>query len=50
MEKTALVICIMKYHDIQLGRLVMRTEQHLVTLERCVELIKNRVCELIEIR
>lgn len=50
MEKTALVIAIMKYYDIQLDRLVMRTEQNIVSLERCVELIENKVCELIEIK
>lgn len=50
MEKTALVIAVMKYYDIQLDRLVMRTEQHSVSLERCAELIENKVCELIEIK
>ena len=50
MEKTALVKCIMKYYDIQLDRLVMRTEEHNVSLGRCKELIDNKVCELIEIR
>lgn len=50
MEKTALVICVMKYYDIQLDRLVLRTEQHCVSLDRCKELIQNKVCELIEIR
>lgn len=50
MEKTALVKCIMKYYDIQLDRLVMRTEEHIVSLYRCKELIDNKVCELIEIK
>jgi len=50
MEKTALVKCIMKYYDIQLDRLVMRTEEHTVSLDRCKELIDNKVCELIEIK
>lgn len=52
MEKTALVKCIMKYYDIQLDRLVMRTEELEVSLERSIELINNvpRVCELIEIK
>ena len=50
MEKTALVKCIMKYYDIQLDRLVMRTEEHSVSLDRCKELIDNKVCELIEIK
>lgn len=50
MEKTALVKCIMKYYDIQLDRLVMRTEEHNVSLDRCKELIENNVCELIEIK
>ena len=50
MEKTALVKCIMKYYDIQLDRLIMRTEEHTVSLERCKELIDNKVCELIEIK
>lgn len=50
MEKTALVIAVMKYYDIQLDKLVMRTEQHSVSLERCKELINNKVCELIEIK
>lgn len=50
MEKTALVIAIMKYYDIQMDRLVMRTEEHIVSLNRCKELIDNKVCELIEIK
>lgn len=50
MEKTALVIAVMKYYDIQLDRLVLRSEQHTVSLDRCVELIQNKVCELIEIK
>lgn len=52
MEKTALVKCIMKYYDIQLDRLVIRTEELEVSLERSIELINNvpRVCELIEIK
>lgn len=50
MEKTALVKCIMKYYDIQLDRLVMRTEEHSVSLDRCKDLIDNKVCELIEIK
>ena len=50
MEKTALVKCVMKYYDIQLDRLVMRTEEHIVSLVRCKELIDNKVCELIEIK
>lgn len=50
MEKTALVIAVMKYYDIQLDRLVLRTEQHSVSLDRCKELIENKVCELIEIK
>jgi len=50
MEKTALVKCIMKYYDIQLDRLIMRTEEHTVSLDRCKELIDNKVCELIEIK
>lgn len=50
MEKTALVTCVMKYYDIQLDRLVLKNEQHSVSLDRCKELIQNKVCELIEIR
>lgn len=50
MEKTALVIAVMKYYDIQLDRLVLRSEQHYVSLDRCKELIQKKVCELIEIR
>ena len=50
MGKTALVKCIMKYYDIKLDRLVMRTEEHTVSLDRCKELIDNKVCELIEIK
>lgn len=49
MEKTALVIAVMKYYDIQLDRLVLRAEQHFVSLDRAKELIQNKVCELIEI-
>jgi len=52
MEKTALVKCIMKYYDIEIDRLVMRTEELNVSLLRSVELINNvpQVCELIEIK
>lgn len=50
MEKTALVIAVIKYYDIQLDRLLMRTEEHRVSLERCKELIDKNVCELIEIK
>lgn len=49
MEKTALVITVMKYYDIQLDRLVLRTEQNLVSLDRAKELIQKKVCELIKI-
>lgn len=50
MEKTALVIAVIKYYDIQLDRLVLRSEQHSVSLDRCKELVQNKACELIEIR
>jgi hypothetical protein len=50
MEKTALVICILRYYDIQLDRYVLRAEEHIVSLKRCKELIDNNVCELIEIK
>lgn len=50
MEKTALVIVVMKYYDIQLDRLMLKTEQHNTSLDRAKELIQKNVCELIEIR
>lgn len=50
MEKTALVICVMKYHDIHLDRLIMKNEELEVPLKRCKELIEKKVCILIEIR
>lgn len=50
MEKTALVICVMKYFDIQLDRLIIKKEEFEVSLKRCKELIDKKVCILIEIR
>lgn len=50
MEKSALVICVMKYFDIQLDRIVFKNEELEVSLKRCKELIGKKVCELIEIR
>ena len=49
MEKTALVKCVMKYYDIKLGRLIYPTEELNVSLKRSIVLIKEKVCELIEI-
>ena len=50
MERTALVIATRKYYDIKLDILVMRAEEHTVSLDRCKELLDNKVCELIEIK
>lgn len=52
MEKTALVKCIRKYDDIQLGRRIYPLEELTVSLDRAKELIdgEHKVCELIEIK
>ena len=50
MAKTALVKCIKQYHDIELGIVVRKRTEFEVSPERCKALIKNNVCELIEIR
>lgn len=50
MEKTALVKCILKYDDIQLGKRIFKGDELNVSLKRCKELIDADVCELIEIR
>jgi len=50
MDRNALMICVMKYFDIQLDRLILKNEEFEVSLDRCKELIEKKVCELIEIR
>ncbi len=50
MEKIALVKCIRKYYDTEMDRLVFVREEISVSLERSKVLIKENVCELIEIR
>ena len=49
MAKNTLVICILKYYDIELDRHVFKNEKLEVTLKRGKELIKADVCELIKI-
>ena len=49
MEKTALVIATRKYYDIEIDRLIYPNEELNVSLKRSVVLIKEKVCELVEI-
>lgn len=52
MEKTALVICKVKYFDIKLNRHINKNEIIEVSVKRAKEIInsEHKVCELIEIK
>lgn len=50
MDRTALVICAIKYFDIELNREIFKKEKINVTLERAKILIDKKVCELVNIK